>query len=150
MKQAFAVFALSMLVSGARGAEPEEPDPKTVCLPLVGTYAKPDDPKDPEFTVAFADGKFSIVDARGDKKLEVTPTAEGLLVVEADRDRNAHRLWYDAKRKEYWLGHLGKVRDDRPLPKEPGFRMRLIKIEPSPVKKKEAEKQPRGWEMGYW
>ena len=142
MKQAYCGLVLSLLVLRVGSAEPETPDPKTACLQLVGTYAEPDDLKDPEFTVAFAAGKFSLVDARGRKKFEVTPTGEGLLVVETDRDRNAHRLWYDAKRKEYWFGHLGKVRKDRPLPKEPGFRKRLIKIGPPPVKGKKAGEEP--------
>jgi len=142
MKQASCCLVLSVLVFGVGSAEPEKPDPKTVCLQLVGTYAEPDDPEDPEFTVAFADGKFSLVDARGKKKFEVTPTGKGLLVVETDRDRNAHRLWYDAKRKQYWFGHLGKVREGRPLPKEPDFRKRLIKIVPPPVKGEKAGQQP--------
>jgi len=113
MKPAFAALALSMLVLRAGGAEPETPDPKTVCLELVGTFAEAGDPrapKQPSLAVAFAAEKFTLVDCRGKMKTEqAIPTKEGLVFVEANRDRNVYRLSCDTKHKEYYYsGHKSR------------------------------------------
>ena len=138
MRKTILSLFLGLIVCNAWCGDSRKPTPSEVSQQFVGTYAELDDPKYPQFTVVVVKGVLSVVDRTGKKKRigQVTLTDDGLVFVEADRDRNTFRLSYEPKENKYYLEYLGEAKKNRPLPSKATFKKEYIKIAPSSTDQK--------------